>query len=78
MPTEDNLADVASLGGEITSEKWLTGTKWESDRDHWPQNRVVEKSQASEIEAKVVKNVLGLAQQQINDSTDNVFENLLT
>ena len=76
VPTEENPADVASRGGNITSGNWLTGPEWLADSDRWPENRVAEKSPASEDEAKVIKDVLSLAQEQVNDS-DDVFDSLL-
>ena len=51
MPTKSNLADIASRGGLIPNSTWLTGPEWLADCDRWPQNRVVEKSPASQVEA---------------------------
>ena len=62
VPTEKNPADIASRGGHIANSTWLTGPEWLADRDRWPENRVEEKSPASEVEAKVMKEVLSLAQ----------------
>ncbi len=79
VPTAENPADIASRGGQITGSTWLTGPEWLADRSRWPENRVAEKSPASEVEAKVMKDVLGLAQDQQRDkaSEKDPFENLL-
>jgi hypothetical protein len=77
VPTDENPADIASRGGQITGSTWLTGPEWLADDDRWPENRVVEKSAASEVEAKAMKEVLGLAQEQDQASENNPFENLL-
>ena len=79
VPTEKNPADIASRGGHIANSTWLTGPEWLADRDRWPGNRVAEKSPASEVEAKVMKEVLSLAQEQgrDKDSENDPFENLL-
>lgn len=54
VPTEENPADIESRGGQIANGTWLTGPEWLADRDRWPENRVAEKSPASEVEAKVI------------------------
>ena len=61
VSTKSNQADMASPGGLIADSAWLTGPEWLADRDRWPENRVVEKSTASEVEAKVIKEVLNVA-----------------
>lgn len=57
----------------------MTGPEWIADRDRWPENRVAEKSPASEVEAKIMKEVLSLAREQERDedSENDPFENLL-
>ena len=67
VPTEKNPADIASRGGHIANSTWFTGPEWLADRDRWPENRVAEKSPASEVEARVMKEVLILAQDQERD-----------
>ena len=65
VPTVDNSADLASRGGQVTdAELWWRGPEWLCDPDKWPSNPVTAKSQASEEEAKVIREVLGLAQDQ--------------
>jgi hypothetical protein len=79
VPTEKNPADIASRGGHIANSTWLTGPEWLADRARWPENRVAEKSPASKVEAKVMKEVLSHAQEQgrDKDSENDPFENLL-
>ena len=77
VPTSENPADLASRGGPVTNSKlWWSGLEWLRDHNRWPKNPVVEKSQDSEAEAKVIKEVLGLAQQQPDQPGDE-FEQLL-
>ena len=77
VPTSENPADLASRGGPVTNSKlWWSGPEWLRDHNRWPKNPVVEKSQDSEAEAKVIKEVLGLAQQQPDQPGDE-FEQLL-
>ena len=77
VPTSENPADLASRGGPVSgSQIWWDGPKWLADTQRWPENPVAQKSQASEAEAKVIKEVLGLAQQDEN-LNNNIFEDLL-
>ena len=77
VSTSDNPADLASRGGEVTNaELWCNGPVWLSDPEKWPDNPVTAKSPASEEEAKTIKEVLNLAQQQHNQDR-NEFDELL-
>ena len=77
VPTNENPADIASRGGQVTdSELWWRGPEWLSDATRWPENPITGSSPASEAEAKVIKEVLSLAQQPSKKDTD-VFEELL-
>ena len=78
VPTSDNPADLASRGGQVTNaELWWNGPVWLSDPEKWPDNPVTAKSPASEEEAKTIKEVLHLAQQQQQNQDRNEFDELL-
>ncbi len=79
MPTAENPADIVSRGGQITGSTWLTGPERLADRACWPENCVVEKSPASEVAVKVMKEVLSLTQVQQQDkaSENDSSEKLL-
>ena len=69
VPTCENRADLASRGGPVNgSQIWWDGLEWLADTQRSPKNRVTQKSQASEAEAKVIKD---------ENLNDNIFENLL-
>ena len=77
VPTTDNPADLASRGGQITdAELWWNGPVWLRDPENWPENPVTVKTQTSEEEAKVIREVLGLANEQPKQER-NVFDELL-
>ena len=77
VPTNENPADIASRGGQVAdSELWWRGPEWLSDATRWPENPITGSSPASEAEAKVIKEVLSLAQQPSKKDTD-VFDELL-
>ncbi|XP_068723318.1 uncharacterized protein [Montipora capricornis] len=77
VPIFDNPADQASRGGQVTNaELWWNGPAWLSDPEKWPDNPVTAKSPASEEEAKPIKEVLNLSQQQHNQDR-NEFDELL-
>ena len=77
VPTDVNPADIASRGGQVTHSKlWWNGPEWLSDPMRWPENLVTGSSPTSEAEAKVIKEVLSLAQQPTRKDTD-VIEQLL-
>ena len=75
VPTQDNPADLASHGGPVTElTLWWNGPEWLQNPDKWPENPVCVSSSASEAEAKVIKNVLCMAQAE---TTTDTFEVLL-
>ena len=71
VPTFDNPADQPSRGG-----LWWNGPAWLSDPEKWPDNPVTAKFPVSEEEAKPIKEVLNLSQQQHNQDR-NEFDELL-
>ena len=74
VPTADNPADLASRGGQVTdSAVWWNGPEWLKDPNRWPENPITKKSRTSDAEAKRIKEVLSLAQQQ-PDEPENEFE----
>ena len=77
VPTADNPADLASRGGQVTdSAVWWNGPEWLKDPNRWPENPLTKKSPTSDAEAKRIKEVLSLAQQQ-PDEPENEFDELL-
>ena len=63
IPTEVNPADLASRGGPVQSQDlWWTGPEWLQHQHKWPENPVTESSPATEQEAKVIREVLGMVQ----------------
>ena len=77
VPTTDSPADLASRGGQVTNaELWWNGPTWLRDPENWPENPVTVKTRASEEEAKVIREVLNLANEQPKQER-NVFDELL-
>ena len=77
VPTTDNPADLASRGGQVANaELWWNGPTWLRDPEMWPENPVTMKTQASEEEAKVIREVLSLANEKPKQER-NVFVELL-
>lgn len=62
VPTDENPADLASRGALVHSVLWQQGPAWVQDKSEWPINSVTRSSPASEVEAKVIREVLNLAQ----------------
>ena len=62
VPTDENPADLASRGALVHSVLWQQGPAWLQDKSEWPINPVTRSSPASEVEAKVIREVLNLAQ----------------
>ena len=78
VPTLNNPADIASRGGLVTNaELWWSGPAWLRDPESWPENPVTKKSQASEKEAKVIKEVLSMAISCLEEEEQNEFNRLL-
>ena len=77
VPTTDNPADLASRGGQVTNaELWWNGPAWLRNPEMWPENPVTVKSETSEEEAKVIREVLSLANEK-PEQERNVFHELL-
>ena len=77
VPTTDNPADLASRGRQVTNaELWWNGLAWLHDPENWPENPVTEKTQASEKEVKVIREVLSLANEQPKQE-GHLFDELL-
>ena len=77
VPTKENPADIASRVGQVAdSELWWREPEWLSDATWWPENPITGSSPSSEAEAKVIKEVLSLAQQPSKKDLD-VFKELL-
>lgn len=73
VPTHTNPADVGSRGGEVKQNQlWLNGPEWLNDNRAWPPDIVTHATEESEAEAKTIRTVLGL----INDETD-CFDRIL-
>ncbi|XP_058951747.2 uncharacterized protein [Pocillopora verrucosa] len=70
--------DIASRGGLVTNaELWWSGPAWLRDPESWPENPVTKNSQASEKEAKVIKEVLSMAKNCLEEEEQNEFDRLL-
>ena len=77
VSTTHNPTDLASRGGHVTNpELWWNGPAWLHDPENWPENPVTEKTQASEREAKVIREALSLANEQPKQER-HVFDELL-
>ena len=75
VPTTDNPADLASRGGQVTNaELWWNGPTWLRDPEMWPENPVTMKTQASEEEAKVIREVLILANEKPKQERNGFIE----
>ena len=77
VPTEGNPADLGSRGSKcVDSELWQHGPDWLSDPSKWPPNIVLEPSQESRAEAKILKNVLTTttATPRVSDQLDELLE----
>ena len=74
VPTDENPADLASRGAPVHSALWQRGPEWLQDNSKWPINPVTRSSPASEVEAKVIREVLNLAQTK---SEPDEFDELL-
>ena len=61
VPTDENPADLASSSGPVQSQVlWWTGPEWLQDPRKWPHNLVTQSSPATEQEARVIREVLGM------------------
>ncbi|KAK3742407.1 hypothetical protein QZH41_020716, partial [Actinostola sp. cb2023] len=77
VSSQDNPADLGSRGGRVDkAELWWRGPEWLKDRNDWPNDIMTNTSPESQPEAKVTREVFGLA----HDETDefNVLLNKFT
>ena len=75
VPTDENPADLASRGAPVKSALWQQGPAWLQDKSKWPINPVTRSSPASEMEAKVIREVLNQAQTKPEqDEFDELLE----
>ena len=63
VPMSENPADLASRGGDLTP-LWWNGPGWLFDRSKWPEYLVTSPTITSEAEAKVVREVAAMIQDQ--------------
>ena len=63
VPTNENPADIASRGGDNKKlgEKWSKGPSWLSTPTDWPLDILTKASRDTESEAKLTKEVHGVA-----------------
>ena len=76
VPTADNPEDLAATReGKVTNtELWWNGPTWLREPESWPENPITVKTHASEEEAKLTKEVLGLASEQPKEEQDLIDE----
>ena len=67
VPTDCNPADVGSRGGEVKKNQlWLEGPVWLKNKNEWPEDLVTHATRESEAEAKLIRTVLSLAQENMD------------
>jgi hypothetical protein len=75
VPTEENPADIGSLGGStVNNELWTNGPEWLSDPETWPKSAIIESSPETNAEAKVTKSILATAITRDDDRMDKLLE----
>ena len=65
--SEENPADVGSRGGQI-KQSWQRGPDWLSHPENWPKDIITHPTDDTEAEAKLVKEVLGVAVEEESES----------
>ena len=74
VPTDCNPADIGSRGGEVKGNKlWLNGPDWLKDNRVWPDDIVTQSTKESEAEARVIKTVMRVTQDN-SDCFDHLLE----
>ena len=65
VPFDHNPADLGSRGGKVedSSGLWWNGPSWLSESKDWPEDITVSATAETESEAKIMKDVLGVAVQ---------------
>ena len=63
VPTSDNPADIGSRGSTSVrqNDKWMVGPPWLSVPAQWPLEIVPQRSEKSETEAKLVKEIMSVS-----------------
>ena len=75
--TSDNPADLASRGGSVQSlTLWQREPEWLQTKQHWPKNKVMQATPASEKEAKITREILNVQVAKIERDRDK-FDDLL-
>ena len=59
----ESAADLVSQGGDLTP-LWLNGPNWLANQSKWPLNLVTGPTVTSEVEAKVIREVIAVTQNQ--------------
>ena len=62
VPVDEHPANLANRDAPVQFELWQQGPAWLQYRSKWPINPVTRSSLALEVEAKVIREVLHLAQ----------------
>ena len=71
VPTEVNPADLGSRGGYVTEAAlWWDGPPWLANQEDWPADIVSKSSSESKAEAKVVREVLSVGVNEMNEIDD--------
>ena len=73
--TEDNPADIGSRGcsPDKLDQGWKKGPDWLTQKDEWPEDKVLESSEVTEAEAKQKREVFGAAV-VIKDEMDELLK----
>lgn len=77
VPTSENPADLASRGGPAQNPaSWYEGPEWLQDPRRWPDNLVTKATTASEVEAKMIREVMCYATRTEipHDAFDDLIE----
>ncbi|XP_028407544.1 uncharacterized protein LOC114530162 [Dendronephthya gigantea] len=68
VPTDQNPADLGSRGGSVVNKQlWWNGPAWLSTPESWPADITTTPSKESNAEAKMVKQVLAVSLESINE-----------
>ena len=74
VPTDQNPADLGSRGGQLT-EMWHKGPIWLENEENWPENPILQPSNETQAEAKIVRELLCTAQENVeSDDFEKILE----